>query len=241
MPGKIGTRIGLGLTFAKQALRQDPEHRIMLVPAAWSATGFCNTGGFFASLPDMPDFISEGALGWNAFEPASTQFGGTTLFRRAVLRANLAIQRSGGILRGILWHQGEADSENAVCSQEYASNLATMVSELRNNIIADARGGIARGAQSDIPFIAGTMSRGNDSRGDFADFSMTKNQVDNVHRTAGVQGLISHYGFANLDDLVPSNGFPCGEGSCIHFGSAAYREMGVRYFQALESVLNASP
>ncbi len=240
MSGKPGTRIGLGLTFAKQALRTDSEHRIVLVPAAWSATGFCNTGGFFATLPDTPDFVIEGDLGWNAFEPTSPVFGGTTLFRRAVVRANLAIQRSGGILRGILWHQGEADSENAECAQEYASNLATLVSEFRTNIITDARGPAARGQFSDVPFVAGTMSRGNDSRGDFAQFSTTKNQVDNIHRTAGSQGLITHYGFANFDDLVPSNGFPCGEGSCVHFGSAAYREMGVRYFQALQSVLSAA-
>jgi len=209
LPNKLGTRIGLGLSFAKQALQTDPNHRIILVPAAWSATGFCNTGDFLAQATDAPDFVAEGELGWNAFEQTDPVFGGTLLFDRAIVRANMSIQRSGGILRGILWHQGESDGDNGVCSQAYAGNLATLASELRTRIISDARG-----------------------------TSALKSVVDNVHRNAGAQGLIPSYGVANLDDLVPSNGFPCGEGSCVHYGSQAYREMGVRYFQQLQNVLN---
>ena len=151
----------------------------------------------------------------------------------------MSIQRSDGILRGILWHQGESDGDNGVCSQAYAGNLATLASEMRTRIISDARGTSARGETSDVPFIVGTMSMGDDERGNFAPFSDIKSVVDNVHRSAGAQGLIPNYGVANLDDLVPANGFPCGEGSCVHFGSEAYREMGVRYFQQLQTVLNA--
>jgi len=238
LAGKLGTRVGLGLTFAKQALADDPNHRIILVPAAWSATGFCDTGDFLAQATDAPEFIADGELGWNPFTQTDPAFGGTILFNRAVLRANLAIQRSGGILRGILWHQGESDSENATCAQSYAGNLATLASEFRTRIITDARGNTARGASSDVPFIAGSMSRGIDERGNFNFFSDNKQQVDNVHRTAGDQGLIPFYGFVNFDDLVPSNGFPCGEGSCVHFGSDAYREMGSRYYTKLQELLN---
>jgi len=239
LPNKLGTRIGLGLSFAKQALQTDPNHRIILVPAAWSATGFCNTGDFLAQATDAPDFVAEGELGWNPFEQDDPVFGGTLLFNRAIVRANMTIQRSGGILRGILWHQGESDGDNAICSQAYAGNLATLASELRTRIISDARGTSARGATSDVPFIVGTMSMGNDERGNFAPFSTIKSLVDNVHRSAGEQGLIPNYGVANLDDLVPSNGFLCGEGSCVHYGSQAYREMGVRYHRELQNVLNA--
>lgn len=234
---KVGTQVGLGLSFAKRALVNDGTHQILLVPAAWSSTGFCDTGSYLASVTDAPDFIAEGGLGWNAFAPTSPVFGGTTLFTRAVLRTNIAIQQSGGILRGILWHQGESDGDNPTCAAAYAGNLGTLASELRTRIIADARGTAARGATSDVPFIAGTMSRGNDFRGDFSVVSPSKELVDNAHRNAGAQGLISYYGVAILDDLIPSNGYPCGEGSCVHFGSGAYREMGSRYFDTLQSVL----
>ena len=211
----------------------------MLVPAAWSSTGFCNTGEFLSSFSDGPDFIADGELGWNAFPQTNPVFGGTTLFERAVLRTNIAIQSRQGILRGILWHQGESDGDNAVCAAAYAENLATMVSELRTRIITDARGPDARGADSDVPFIAGTMSRGIDSRGDFSVLSDSKQIVDNVHRTIGAEGLIPHYGIAILDDIIPANNFPCGEGSCVHYGSEAYREIGNRYFATLQDLLNA--
>lgn len=236
---KVGTMVGMGLTFAKRALINDGNHRIVLVPAAWSSTGFCNTGEFLSSFSDGPDFIADGELGWNAFPLTDPVFGGTTLFERAVLRTNIAIQRKQGILRGILWHQGESDGDNAVCAAAYAENLATMVSEFRTRIIADARGPMARGAESDVPFIAGTMSRGSDFRGDFSFLSDSKQIVDNVHRTIGAEGLIPHYGVAILDDVIPANGFPCGEGSCVHYGSEAYREIGNRYFATLQDLLNA--
>lgn len=238
LDSKVGTQVGLGLSFAKRALVNDGTHEIILVPAAWSSTGFCNTGAFLSSITNAPTFIAAGALGWNAFAKDDSTFGGTTLFNRAVLRANLAIQRSGGILRGILWHQGESDSDNVTCAAAYAENLATLASELRTRIIPDARGVAARGASSDVPFIAGTMSRGSDFRGDFSFISDSKQQVDETHRNIGAQGVIPFYGIALLDDITPGNGYPCGEGSCVHFGSEAYREMGNRYYQELEAVLS---
>ncbi len=231
-------RVGMGLTFAKRALVNDGTHRIVLVPAAWSSTGFCDTGEFLSLFDEAPEYVEDGELGWNAFEQTNPVFGGTTLFDRAVLRANIAIQRKNGILRGILWHQGESDGDNAACAAAYVDNFATLASELRTRIIPDARGEVARGATSDVPFIAGTMSKGADFRGDFSFRSDSKQMVDNAHRNIGAQGLIPYYGFANLDDITPANGFPCGEGSCVHYGSEAYREIGNRYFQTLQSVLS---
>lgn len=239
LSSKVGTMVGMGLTFAKRALINDSNHRIVLVPAAWSSTGFCNTGEFLSNFSDGPDYIAEGELGWNAFPQMNPVFGGTTLFERAVLRTNITIQRTGGILRGMLWHQGESDGDNAICAAAYAENLATMVSEFRTRIINDARGPVARGTTSDVPFIAGTMSRGRDARGDFSFVSDSKQMVDNVHRNIGAEGVIPHYGIAILDDIIPANGFPCGEGSCVHYGSDAYREIGNRYFQTLQNLLNA--
>jgi len=41
--------------------------------------------------------------------------------------------------------------------------------------------------------------------------------------------------FVNNDDLVPP-AYPCGNGSCVHFGAAAYREMGRRYAEQLQEI-----
>jgi len=220
--GKAGDRIGFGLTFAKQALA-DTTADIYLVPAAWSDTGFCSRAT--NRFPGM---------GWNAAEPTNPNLSGTLLHDRAIVRTNITLNETGGILRGILWHQGEADSENASCSSSYGSNLSDLADSLRSNINEDARGPSARGIMSDIPFVVGTMSKGADFRDNQLPFSTTKRQVDAVHRN--VASLIPNSGFVNADDLVPP-AYPCGEGSCVHFGAAALREMGNRYYRELKDLL----
>lgn len=215
--GKTLDYIGLGLSFAKAALN-NTSREIVLVPAAWSGSAFC------ASDPGGPPGQ------WNAQPTTDPELGNTWLFDRAVTRTNMALRETGGILRGILWHQGESDA-NDECATSYAANLERLVQQLRIRIAADARGPSARNNDSNIPFIAGTMSRGNDSRGDLSDFSAGKRIVDEAHRN--LQNVTAFSRFSNHDDLVPANGYPCGNTSCIHFGAVALREMGSRYYEAL--------
>ena len=218
--GKSGTYIGPGLSFAKAAIT-DTTQTIILVPAAWSGTGFCSNG--------------LGYRAWNASDLSADKpwLGGTALYDRAVTRANIALAETGGILRGILWHQGEADSTNPDCAADYEANLTALISALRSNIIEDARGPAARGPDASVPFIAATMSRGDDDRGIFSVFDESKSRVDLVHRDLPNQVALS--ATVNNDDLVPPS-YPCGAGSCIHFGAEAYREMGRRYYQQMQQL-----
>jgi len=221
-PGRFSKEaafIGMGLSFAKAALSHTTQE-IYLVPAAWSATGFC------AGASD--------GLSWNAEQTPENFLGGTLLADRALTRLNMTIRETGGVFRGILWHQGEADSNNSDCANRYADNLAKLVRRIRSQALEDARGTDARKPDARIPFIAGTMSKGSDDRGSFASFGGPKAVVDNVHRT--ISGLIPHSDFSNHDDLLPP-AYPCGSGSCIHFGAAAYREMGNRYSAALRRII----
>ena len=207
--------IGLGLSFAKRAL-VDTTADIILVPAAWSGTSFCNN----SNGPEgnwMPETSDNPAL------------GNTLLFDRAVTRANLAIERSGGVLRGILWHQGESDS-NEVCAPLYAENLQRFVEQLRADILPTGDADTQR-IDSVVPFIVGTMSRGVDQRDDLSVFDSSKQLIDDVHRNT--PNLIPSAAVSNHDDLVPANGYPCGNTSCIHFGPDALREMGRRYYEAM--------
>lgn len=214
--GKSLQYIGLGLSFAKSALN-NTSRDIVLVPAAWSGSAFCaNDQG-----PDGQ---------WNAQESDNSALGNTWLFDRAVTRANLAIENTGGILRGILWHQGESDS-NELCAPLYAENMERLVQQLRLSIDADQRGGDLRRPDSNIPFVVGTMSKGSDERGDLSNFSPSKLIIDNAHRNLPFQ--LPYVALSNHDDLVPANGFPCGNTTCVHFGAAALREMGDRYYNAL--------
>ena len=202
---KGGQFVGLGLTFAKSALARTTR-TIYLVPAAWSATGFCAD--------------AMGDIAWNARPTPEPELGGTLLVERALTRLNMTLRETGGILRGILWHQGGADSNDEACAARYGENLRALVERLRTEARVDARGPSARGAGAPIPFVLATQSRGNDERGRFSDFGPAKRRVDAVQRD--VARLVPHADFVNNDDLVPP-AYPCGQTSCVHFGAEALR------------------
>jgi len=209
---KSGQSIGLGLTFAKTALAETTAN-IVLVPAAYSASAFCEETG------------PEGQ--WNALPNDSQFLGNTLMFDRAVLRANAAILETGGILRGILWHQGESDAGKIQCAELYEENLKLLIDQFRLQIIPDVTGD-----HLDVPFVAGTMSRG----GSFSDFDENKTIIDNVHKNLST--ITNLADVVNNDDLIPSNGFSCStDGNCIHFGVDALREMGRRYFDVLNRLV----
>ncbi len=218
--GKVDAYIGPGLSFAKAALANTTQS-IVLVPAAWSSTQFC------LDDPLPPN----GQLGgWNAIEPTSPELGNTLLFDRALTRVNAALEISGGILRGILWHQGETDA-NERCAPLYEQNLRTLVSEIRSRIDVDPAGAAFRGPDAPVPFIIGTMSRGADERGDLSVFPPEKQRIDDAHRLLAAE--LPFAGLANLDDLVPPQ-YPCGNTTCIHFGPGAQRVAGARFYEALQ-------
>ena len=217
---KDGTFVGPGLSFARAALNNTTTD-IVLVPAAWSGRGFCANN-------DAP-------LSWNANESAEPALGGTLLTDRALTRLNMTIRDTGGIFRGILWHQGEADSNNRVCAERYEGNVIELVQRIRREAMVDARGQSARGDNAAIPFVLGTMSRGSDERGDFSTYSNLKQRIDDVHRN--LPGVLPFSETVVADDLVPP-AFQCGNNSCIHFGAAAYREIGGRYYQAIQRVFD---
>jgi len=219
--GKTGTYIGLGLSFAKAALPHTNAD-IVLVPAAWSGSAFCDNNG--------------GPKGqWNATTSGDPALGNTWLFDRAVTRTNFAISETSGILRGILWHQGESDS-NEACASSYMQNMELLAQQLRQQITPDQRGNAFRQANSPVPFIVGTMSRGYDDRGDLSMYSVNKQMIDIAHRE--IPGNLDFVQTSVHDDLVGSQ-WPCGSSTCIHFGAAALREIGKRYYTKLRESLAA--
>jgi hypothetical protein len=145
----------------------------------------------------------------------------------------MTLRDTGGILRGILWHQGGADANVRACADVYADNLKLMVERLRREAAQDVRGASARGSNAPIPFIVATQSKGRDERGDFSLWSASKQEVDAVHR--GISQLLPFADWVNNDDLVPP-AYPCGSDSCVHFGAAASRETGRRYYAALKRI-----
>jgi len=213
--GKDLEYIGLGLSFGKRATSETSAD-VLLVPAAWSGSSFCQN-------IDGPD------AGWLALPSDNPDLSNTLLFERAVLRANLALEKSGGVFRGILWHQGESDA-NDRCAPFYEDNMKTLVEQFRSRIKPLGNESLRR-VETTYPFVLGTMSRGQDERGDLRVYLDSKQAIDDIHRR--IDTLVPGAAWSNHDDLVPDNGFSCGNTSCIHFGPEALREMGRRYYEAL--------
>lgn len=116
-PSVVG--VGPAIGFAKEMLASNQNIRIGLVP--------CALGG-------SPIKVWEpGAVYLTKFHP----------YDDAIKRTKLAMQR--GVLKGILWHQGESDNDS-LHSTQYLKKLETLINRLRTDI-----------QQPTLPFVAGEI------------------------------------------------------------------------------------
>lgn len=140
---------------------------------------------------------------------------GKDLYARAVARTRAALAM-GGRLRGILWHQGEADSWSREKAESYAVRLTNMVTHLR-----------AEFGAPDVPFLAGEVglhyATSIEKRGGKA-FVTTVN--DQIHRAVA---SLPAAGYASAEGLEPG---PDG----IHFTAESASELGRRYAAALQAL-----
>lgn len=138
------------------------------------------------------------------------------LWKQALAR--LEIARQHGTLKGILWHQGEADSTSTL-APTYGKRLAAMVSDLRTQILSPT-----------MPFVAGHL-------GTFI-VESNPNGTPNLWRKINeeIDTLPSNVPHAAI---VPSEGLGH-KGDRLHFDTAALREFGKRYAEAMQRLQKAS-
>jgi hypothetical protein len=178
---KAAAGVGLGKTFGTQLAEANPGITIGLIPCAvgGSPIDAWKPGAFYAATKSHP---------WDD----------------AIQRAHLALKD--GTLAGILWHQGESDSSDAL-APGYEVKLHDLIARLRKEFDAP-----------DVLFIAGQM-------GQFAEnpWSDAKKQVDKAHqdlsKTVRNTAFVSSAGLNHKGDKV-------------HFDAASYREFGKRYAEA---------
>lgn len=171
---------GLGLPFAEELRKADPEREIGLVPCAW------------------------GGAGIDAMMP------GTPLFRNAVARGRIA-QRFGAI-RGVLWHQGETDTQDEDLAKTHEGKLRELMAALRVEL-------------GDLSFMIGDLVPFTEERrrnhGDPAWADRTRMVRAGLKRVA-------------VDDpaacWVPSDGLSGVD--AVHFGRGSLVEFGRRYAAA---------
>jgi hypothetical protein len=167
------------------------------------ATYFATT--IVANQPGIGIGIVSNAKGGTAI---SEWVKGSELYNEAVRRAKIAMQY--GTLKGILWHQGEADRTNTA----YISVLTKLITDLRNDL------GIP-----DLPFIAGELPL-------VGDASKVKNSSTFNTRLAPLPQRVAYTAVvsaAGLRDL--------GDGT--HIDAAGQRLFGQRYaIQTLKMIYN---
>jgi hypothetical protein len=175
-PAVVG--VGLGRTFGIQIAEAEPGITIGLIPCAAGGSPIASwePGGYHGQTKSHP-------------------------YDDAVRRARLALQS--GTLKGILWHQGESDS-NPDRAKVYERKLHELIARLRKELEAPQ-----------VPFIAGQM-------GQFQErpWSDAKRQVDAAHRN--LPQKVPHAAFVSSDGLGH-------KGDHVHFSAESYRELGRRY------------
>lgn len=181
--------VGPGVAFGKAMADNDLEIRVGLIPCAAGGSPIISwqAGGYWGQTDSHP-------------------------YDDAIKRTKLAMES--GILKGIIWHQGESDS-NEDNSGLYESKLADLIKALRQDLNAPK-----------VPFIAATIS-------DFANPELMDPKAEIVSQRQIVNAAIR-----NIPKLVKHTAYVEStglkhKGDNLHFDSASSRELGRRYAKAM--------
>lgn len=183
-----GPGVGFAMQFAREyaAAEKTP---VLLVPAAEGSTGFTPRQG----MTWDPDGTSE-----------------TNLYDFAVQQIKGALNASpNSKLKGILWQQGETDTES-MTGPEYQAKLDGLIKRLRSEF-------------GDVPVLVGQMTpdwtRGVPQRE--AIDAVHQSTPDRIPNTAFVPGPA---GMVNPNEIT-------------HYNAAGARELGKRYYQAYRKLI----
>lgn len=126
----------------------------------------------------------------------------------AVKRARLAMKD--GVLKGILWHQGEGDCRPDL-AKVYEEKLQELIARFRKDLDAP-----------DVPFIIGQLGQDPEKPP-----GASRKLVDRAHRGAADRD--------RLVGFVPSDGLTCNKDG-IHFNARSQREFGRRYAEVYSKI-----
>jgi hypothetical protein len=174
---------GLGLTFAREMLKEvENDVSIGLVPCAVGGSGIdvWQAGAFFEQTKSYP-------------------------YDDMLLRTKLALKD--GVLKGILWHQGERDSDTSTLIGTYKDKFIRFVATLRHDLHAEG-----------VPFLAGELAP-------FSAHNTGTVAITQIFHD--VADEIAQYDVVSTSGLMP---MPDG----IHFDAASERELGRRYAEKMK-------
>jgi len=178
--------VGLGRTFGLRVADAQSGKNIGLIP--------CAVGG------SPIDSWKPGVF----YEPTQSHPWDDAVRRTRIARKN-------GILKGILWHQGESDATPEL-APGYEAKLHDLIARLRQEFDT-----------ADVPFLAGQM-------GQFSDrpWNDATRRVDQVHRE--LPNKVRRTAWVSATGLQHN-------GDQIHFDAASYRELGRRFADAYRGMV----
>ncbi len=140
---------------------------------------------------------------------------GTEVYRDALSKA--AFAKKNGIIKGILWHQGESDSVTEILANSYEKKLHALINDLRLDL------GIA-----DLPVIVGDLAEFYGTGNDHCDPQRVK-QINIIKKVLrDLPSKIDHTGF------VESSGCASIDQHMVHFDRNSYIILGERYAAQIE-------
>ncbi|MFQ5808896.1 MAG: sialate O-acetylesterase [Armatimonadota bacterium] len=185
-PAIVG--VGVGRTFGIQVADRRPEITVGLIPGAAGGSPIITwePGGYWEQTDSHP---------WDD----------------AIRRAKHAM--GAGVLKAILWHQGESDSQEGE-AELYEERLHALVRRFRAELNAP-----------DAPFVAGQL-------GQFPDrpWDEPRRTVDTAHEA--LPDNVPNTAFVSSKGLTH-------KGDGVHFDSASLREFGRRYAAAYHELAEA--
>ena len=130
------------------------------------------------------------------------------LYKAALKRAKIA--QKDGVIKGILWHQGESDSGKEETAKIYEAQLHAMITAWRKDLGRD-----------NIPVVVGEMGR-------FFKRAKFKHVVDAALKA--LPGKVKHAAWVSAEGLEH-------KGDVVHFNAPGYREFGKRYAAKLQPLI----
>ena len=178
-PGSVGT--GPGLAFGEAMAGYKKHVRIGLIPCAAGGSPISSwiKGGYHEQTKSHP-------------------------YDDALARARAAMQS--GVLKGIIWHQGESDS-NPEKIQVYQAKLEKLISDFRRDL-----------GDEKLPFVVAKLG----------DFYVARNpDAESINRIlANIHGKVENTACVDVSGLNH-------KGDVLHFDTKSSRELGRRYAELM--------
>jgi len=185
---KPSAGVGIGRTFGIEIASASPDITIGLIPCAAGGSPIASwePGGYHAQTKSHP-------------------------YDDAIRRTQEALKV--GVLKGILWHQGESDSKPG-SAEIHEQKLHELIARFRAELNAP-----------EVPFIAGQLGKF-----DERPWSDAKKLVDAAHQS--LPAKVADTAFVSSDGLAH-------KGDEVHFSAPAYRELGRRYAEAYRKLTHS--